>query len=102
MKTKKKVIRLTESDLHKIVRKTVNRLLRENDDFISHAFKPTSNHDGNGLQVSNDGSMVRLQFPNGEITDWLEVNFDENGVGYVTTPDGEEERLDEYMRCGAF
>lgn len=94
----KNVVRLTESQLHNIIAKSVKRVLRESDDFIGHGYKTTSNLGGNEIQISNSGDAARLKLPSGEITDWLEIEFDEEGVAYITTPDGDTERLDEYMR----
>ena len=44
----KKLIRLTESDLHNIVKKTVNKIIRETTGYISH--------DGNGMVGGSYGS----------------------------------------------
>lgn len=98
MRQIKKVVRLTESDLHRIIRRSVNKIIKESDDFIGHGYKTTSNLGGNQIQLSDSGDGARIKYPNGEISDWMEIEFDENGVAYVITPDGEEERLDEYIR----
>ena len=68
------------------------------DDFIGHGYKTMSNLGGNEIQISDRGDAARLKFPDGEITDLLEIEFDEEGVAYITTPYGDMERLDEYMR----
>ena len=98
MRTNKKVVRLTESKLKRMIAESVYQLLRESDDFIGHGFKTTNNWGGNEIQISDSGDAARLKLQSGEITDWLEIEFDEEGVAYVTTPDGDMERLDEYMR----
>ena len=89
---------MTESQFHNIITESVKRVLKESDDFIGHGYKTTSNWGGNEIQISNSGDAARLKLPSGEITDWLEIEFDEEGVAYVTTPDVDTERLDEYMR----
>lgn len=80
------------------IRRNLKKVLRESEDFVGHAHKATSNWGGNEIQVSDRGDAARLKLPNGEITDWLEIEFDENGVAYVTTPEGDVERLDDYMQ----
>lgn len=65
---------------------------------LDMVIKPQATWGGNEIQISNSGDAARLKLPSGEITDWLEIGFDEEGVAYVTTPDGDTERLDEYMR----
>ena len=94
----KKVIRLTESDLHRIIKESVNNILKEND-FEPHGYKTTSNLGGNEIQISNSGDAARIRDSyTGNITDWLEIEFDEEGVAYVTDEMGNQERLCDYMR----
>ena len=94
----KKLIRLTESDLHRIVKESVNRIIKEND-FEPHGYKTTSNFGGNEIQISNSGDAARIRDSHtGNITDWLEIEFDEEGVAYVTDEMGNQERLCDYMR----
>ena len=94
----KKVIRLTESDLHRIIKESVNNILKEND-FEPHGYKTTSNLGGNEIQISNSGDAARIRNSyTGNITDWLEIEFDEEGVAYVTDEMGNQERLCDYMR----
>lgn len=90
----KNVIRLTESKLRNMIKESVKQVLQENDDFIGHGYQTG----GNEIQISDSGDAARLKLPSGKITDWLEIEFDEEGVAYVTTPEGNIERLDEYMR----
>lgn len=94
----KKLIRLTESDLHRIIKESVNNILKEND-FEPHGYKTTSNLGGNEIQISNSGDAARIRDSyTGNITDWLEIEFDEEGVAYVTDEMGNQERLCDYMR----
>ena len=96
-RNRKNVIRLTESKLRNMIKESVKQVLKENDDFIGHGYKTTSNMGGNEIQISDSGDAARLKLLSGKITDWLEIEFDEEGVAYVTTPEGNVERLDEYM-----
>lgn len=98
MKPNKKVVRLTESKLKQMIAESVREVLRESDDFIGHGYKTLNNFGGNEIQISDRGDAARLKLQSGEITDWLEIEFDEEGIAYVTTPNGDMERLDEYMR----
>ena len=94
----KKLIRLTEGDLHRIIKESVNNILKEND-FEPHGYKTTSNLGGNEIQISNSGDAARIRDSyTGNITDWLEIEFDEEGVAYVTDEMGNQERLCDYMR----
>ena len=94
----KKLIRLTEGDLHRIIKESVNNILKEND-FEPHGYKTTSNLGGNEIQISNSGDAARIRDSHtGNITDWLEIEFDEEGVAYVTDEMGNQERLCDYMR----
>lgn len=93
----KKLIRLTESDLHRIVKESVKKILKENDEFTPNGYRGVSNLGGHEVQINPSGDAARFRFYGGEPTDWLEIEFDENGVAYVETPNGQE-RLDQYMR----
>ena len=94
----KKLIKLTESDLHRIIKESVNNILKEND-FEPHGYKTTSNLGGNEIQISNSGDAARIRDSyTGNITDWLEIEFDKEGVAYVTDEMGNQERLCDYMR----
>ena len=95
---KKQVIRLTENDLHKIIEESVSKILKEND-FVPHGYKGTSNFGGYEMQVDDRGENARLRDSHtGKVTDWLEIEFDEDGVAYVTDESGNQERLCDYMR----
>ena len=101
---KRNVVRLTESQVRQIVTESVKRILKEmndtDDDFICHGCKAWSNWGGIEMQISDGGDEARLRYPDGEITDWLEIEYDEEGVAYITAPNGEIERFDEYERVG--
>ena len=93
---------MTESDLHNIIRECVNKklkALKEEDDFEPHGYRGVTNNGGYEIQISNSGDAARLRDSvTNQISDWLEIEFDENGVAYVTTENGEQERLDMYMK----
>ena len=97
---KKQLIRLTEGDLHRIIKESVNKILKENDDnFTPHAYKGLTNNGGYEMQIDDKGEMARLKDSyTGHVTDWLEIQFDENGVAYVLDENGDEEKLCDYMR----
>ena len=76
-----------------------NKVLRENDDFIPHGYKGTSNLGGYEIQINDYGDGARLRDSyTGKVSDWLEIQFDEEGVAYVIDANGNEERLCDYMR----
>ena len=95
---KQNTIKLNESSIRKMVAESVKRVLKEMDEFIPHGYKAMNNYGGNEIQISKSGDAARLKFQNGEVSDWLEIEFDEEGVAYVTTPYGQQEKLSEYMR----
>lgn len=96
--SKRKKVKLTETQLKQIVAESVKRVLKEMDEFTPHGYKGMNNYGGNEIQISDSGDSARLKFQDGEVTDWLEIEFDEDGVAYVTTPYGEQEKLSDYMR----
>ena len=93
----KKLIRLTESDIHRIVKRSVNRILKESDAFKPTGYRTASNFGGHEVQIHPSGDSARFRFYGGEPTDWLEIEFDEDGVAYVETERGRE-LLSDYMR----
>lgn len=97
----KKVLRLTESDLHKIIKETVISIINESDDFISHGYKGETNYGGKEIQISDSGDAVRFRDNYGgnpsTPTDWIEIEFDEDGIAYAKTENGYE-ILGNYMR----
>ena len=99
MKTKKKIVKLTESELKKVISESVKRVLKENEDFQPHGYKGASNWGGLEMQISDSGDAARLRNSvTNQVSDWLEIQFDEDGVAYVTDENGNEERLCDYMR----
>lgn len=94
----KQIVKLNESQLRKVIAESVQRVLKEMDEFTPHGYKGMNNYGGNEIQINNSGDAARLKFQDGEVTDWLEIEFDEDGVAYVTTPYGQQEKLSDYMR----
>lgn len=74
------------------------KLLKGIDEFMPNRYKAMNIYGGNEIQINKNGDSARLKFQDGEITDWLEIEFDEEGVAYVTTPYGEQEKLSDYMK----
>lgn len=96
---KKNTIRLTENELKNIISESVRNILKENDGFQAHGYKGTSNTGGLEMQISNSGDAARLRNSvTNQVSDWLEIQFDEDGVAYVIDENGNEERLCDYMR----
>ena len=100
---KKNVVKLNEATLKKMIAESVKKalkesILKENDEFTPHGYKTMNNYGGNEIQINEKGDAVKLKFQDGEITDWLEIEFDEDGVAYVTSPYGEKEKLSDYIR----
>lgn len=95
----KNTIRITESELKKVIAESVRKVLKETEDFQAHGYKGMSNWGGNEIQISDSGDAARIRDSHtGDITDWMEIQFDEDGVAYVTDENGNEERLCDYMR----
>lgn len=98
----KQRIRLTEGQLNRIIKESVKRVLKEND-FEAHGYRGTSNFGGLEMQLDDRGEMARLRNSvTGEVTDWLEIQFDSEGIPYVIDDNGDQERLCDYMRYGLF
>lgn len=89
---------ITESQLRKIIEESVWNYLKESDDFIPHGGRAVTNSSGIEMQVDDRGEYARLRYSDGEITDWLEISFDEDGVAFVTTEYGMVEKLSDYLR----
>ena len=94
--------RLSENKLRGMIREAVKNALNENDDdFVPHGYQAKSNFGGTEVQISDNGDSARFRdnYGDGPVqpTDWMELQFDEDGVAYVETPNGVE-RLDMYMR----
>jgi hypothetical protein len=92
-------VKLTESKLKQIVAESVKKVLMESVDFKPHGHKATSAFGGYEMQIDDRGEMARLRNSyTGKVSEWLEIQFDENGVAYVIDENGDEERLCDYMR----
>ena len=104
-------IRLTENQLHRVIKESVKKILKEDKfpmsdsdddlkgDFKPHGYKTTSNFGGQEIQLSDYGDAARIKDESGKIGPWLEIDFDEDGIAYVENPDtGDKTRLDEFMR----
>ena len=52
---------------------------------------------GHEVQIHPSGDSARFKFYGGQPTDWMEIEFDENGAAYVETERGKE-LLADYMR----
>ena len=90
-------IRLTEPQLHRVIKESVMNVLYEEKKFTPHGFKTRSNFGGNEIEISPSGDAARFRIFGGEPTEWLEIQFDEDGVAYVETDEGIE-KLSDYMR----
>lgn len=93
---KKGVMKITEGDIRNMVVKVLNEMV--GDEFKPNGYRGISNAGGNEIQVNDSGDAARVRLYGGEPTDWMEIEFDENGVAYVDTPSGRE-LLSDYMRC---
>lgn len=93
------VQKLTESRLKSIIAESLKKILRENEDFVPQGYKVTSNWGGNEIQISDSGDAARIRDSyTGSVSDWLEIEFDEEGVAFVTDENGNQERLCDYLR----
>lgn len=75
--------------------------LNENEEFIPQGYKVDSNFGGKEIQISNSGDAARIRTnysgqPD-EPSEWMEIQFDDEGIAYVETPNGIE-KLSDYMR----
>ena len=71
--------------------------LKESDEFKPTGYRTVSNLGGHEVQIHPSGDSARFKFYGGEPTDWMEIEFDENGAAYVETERGRE-LLADYMR----
>ena len=79
---KKNIVKLNENTLKQIVAESVKKVLKEMDEFTPNGYRGLNNYGGNEIQISKNGDSARLKFQDGEITDWLEIEFDEEGVAW--------------------
>lgn len=92
-------IKLSENKLKQIIAESVKEILKESDDFKPQAYKGASNWGGYEMQISDRGDAARLRDSHtGKVSDWLEVQFDEDGVAYVIDENGNEQLLCDYIR----
>lgn len=94
---KKTILRCTESDIRNMIREMVEQVLTESDAFLPTGYRTVSNAGGHEVQISPRGDAARFRFFGGEPTDWMEIEFDEEGIPYVETERGRE-LLSDYMR----
>lgn len=95
-KGEKKVVTLNEKDIRNMVMSVLNEMA-DGDEFRADGYRGVSNLGGNEVQISPSGDAARFRMYGGDPTDWMEIEFDENGVAYVDTPSGRE-MLADYMR----
>ena len=94
---KRTIKKLSQRKLDKIINESIKAVLENEDEFTPHGYKTTSNLGGHEVQISRSGDAARFRFYGGKPTDWLEIEFDEDGVAYVNTERGKELICD-YMR----
>lgn len=105
MESKKRKFNMTESQLNNLIKECItevlaestNKQLKESDEFKPTGYRTVSNLGGHEVQINPSGDSARFKFYGGEPTDWLEIEFDENGAAYVETERGRE-LLADYMR----
>lgn len=69
------------------------------EDFKPHGYRGITNNGGYEMQISNSGDGARLRDSvTGRVSEWMEIQFDEDGVAYIVDENGKEERLCDYMR----
>lgn len=95
--SKKRVMKITEGDIRNMVVNVLNEMAG-GDGFRPNGYRSVTNAGGNEIQVNDSGDAARFRLYGGEPTDWMKIEFDENGVAYVDTPSGRE-MLSDYMRC---
>ena len=90
-----------ESKLNRVVTESIKKALMESDEFNPTGYMTKSNWGGTEVEIHPSGDSARFRDNYGgepsKPTDWMEIQFDEDGVAYVQTDNGTE-RLDQYMR----
>lgn len=78
---------------------------KNNEKFVAHGYMGMNNFGGIEIQINDFGDSARLRFCDGEITDWLEIEYgineDDDGDIYTYNYvrfNNEEYRLDEFER----
>lgn len=83
------------------VRKTINEVLKESEDFVPHGYRADSNFGGYEMQISDTGEAARVRTNYGDRPSkpsrWLKIYFNNDGVAYVNH-NGRRMRLDQFMR----
>jgi len=103
--SKKQKFNMTESQLNNLIKECItevlaestNKQLKESDEFKPTGYRTVTNSGGHEVQIHPSGDSARFKFYGGEPTDWMEIEFDENGAAYVETERGRE-LLADYMR----
>lgn len=96
-------ITMKESQFRKLVKECFmeamkeRKQLKESDEFKPTGYRTVSNLGGHEVQIHPSGDLARFKFYGGQPTDWMEIEFDENGAAYVETERGKE-LLADYMR----
>lgn len=96
-------ITMKENQFRKLVKECFmevmkeRKQLKESDEFKPTGYRTVSNLGGHEVQIHPSGDSARFKFYGGQPTDWMEIEFDENGAAYVETERGKE-LLADYMR----
>ena len=85
-----------ESALANAIRESIKKVLKESD-FISHGYKTTSNLGGKEIEISRNNDAVRFRTEDGSVSNWFEIEYNEQGEPVANTPWGTEP-LEDYMR----
>jgi len=73
----------------------------EEDVFEPHGYRSDSNWGGQEIQLSNDGSQARFRDnygTPGTPSEWLDIDFDENGVAFINVPNRGRMNLQDFTR----
>jgi len=105
MESKKRKYNMTESQLNNLIKECITEVLaertkkqlKESDEFKPTGYRTVTNLGGHEVQIHPSGDSARFKFYGGEPTDWMEIEFDENGAAYVETERGRE-LLADYIR----
>lgn len=65
--------------------------------FTAHGYKSVTNLGGYEVEISLSNDSARFRLFGEEVTDWSEIEFEEDGRAYCDTCVGRQ-YLDEYMR----
>ena len=95
---------LEECGVQESLRKSIKRMVKEaiceiedeEDEFNADGYKSISNAGGYEIQLNNNGT-ARLKNGN-RVSDWLEINFMEDGEPFIIDDEGDIHKLSEFMR----